>query len=147
MNNNVVGGGEQVLFKRSFTIKLKDLGMNKMVTLPQRLEIYKGDLYLKAYCVQMESNNTTIPEINLNLKGINHLESENNRSDILTLPLYMNGGKTTLVQDLNLVLETSNHRVERNIYYDLLDDLMTAVWVANKPTAVYLIFEYYSAVL
>lgn len=147
MNNNVIGGGEQVLFKRSFTLKLKDLGMNKMITLPQRLEVYRGDLYLKAYCVQMENNNTDVPEINLNLKGINHLESENNRSDILTLPLFMNGGKTTLVQDLNLVLETSNHRVERNIYYDLLDDNITEAWSGNKPSAVYLIFEYFSAVL
>lgn len=149
--SNIIGNQENYLFRRSFTLKLTEVGFNKLVTIPQSLDIYKGELFLKSYAVQFQSNangykgNTTVPEINLKMTGITHLESENNRSDILTLPISMNELRTTLVADWNLILEVGQQKIHRNIYYDLLGENMSDTITDFK--CAYLTFEYFSAVL
>ena len=153
LNRSITGNQEEVLYKRSFTLKLTQTGFNRQITIPMRLDIWKGELYLNYYCVQFASPNANIPEINLNIHGIDHIESENNRSDLLTLPVSMNDDRTTMM-DVDLVLSVKSHKIQRTITYDLIDHFYTPLFQTganpdtfNPPVAVYLTFEYVSSSL
>ena len=132
-------------FYKSLTLKLTNVGKNQIETLPDRIDVYGGQLILKSYCVQFDTDNSLNNEVNVNIYGISQISNVNNSMDFLTLPVSRNGDKTTF-HYTDTVCFVQGHRLNPTIRYDLLDDSSppTDTFNGNVPVAVYLTFQYLS---
>jgi len=136
-------------YYKSLSLKLTEIGSNQSITLPDRVDIQHGQLILKSYCVQFDSNNTTNQEINVNLHGVSQMSNVNNSQSFISLPVSRNGDKTTL-QYSDIVCYVQGHRLHQTLQYDLLDDGGSGgdppdvFFNGNVPSAVYMNFQYLS---
>lgn len=137
---------------KSLSIKLTTTGYNLLESLPDRYDVLNGYAVLKSYTVHFATNNTTNREININLSGFQQISNVNNSTDFITLPVSMNGEKTTTeYSDIALVVQ--GNRIPQTIKYSLLDDGIDAdsnqgspanYFHGEPPIAVYLHIQFIS---
>ena len=137
-------------YYKSLCLKLTEVGKDKSITLPDRIDIQHGQLILKSYTVHFDTTNTKNREININIHGVSQISNVNNSQSFMTLPVSRNSERTTQVFS-DIVMYVNGHRLHQSLRYDLLDDGVKAdgsegspaeYFHDDLPIAVYLNFQY-----
>lgn len=137
---------------KSLSLKLTTTGYNNLESLPDRYDVLNGYAVLKSYTVHFTDGNTTNREINIKLGGFQQISNVNNSTDFITLPISMNGERTT-TEYSDIALMVQGNRIPQTIQYSLLDDGIDAdsnqgspanYFHGAPPIAVYLHIQFIS---
>lgn len=130
------------LSPKSVLIKLTEYGLNRRVFLPSELDVYRGEMMLKSYAVHLDNTNTTLTDININIRGINHTQTANMNGDFLSIPLDTNGTRST-IEYCDMMLSVNGNRLPSTLSYDLLDSSYSPLFSTHpKPVCVFLYLSY-----
>lgn len=130
------------LTPKSVLIKLTEYGFGKQVILPHILDVYHGEMKLTSYAVHLDNVNTTLTDININIRGLGHTQTQNMNSDFLSIPLDTNGTRST-IEYCDMMLSANGNRLPSTLTYDLLDSSYSASFSGHpKPICVFLYLNY-----